>query len=602
MPLSRFVNEQLAQLDGFLSDPDAVLLELRAMPEQRVLVTKLLLSIAERGEMLFGAVDLELADPVSTCAAMEAALLELAQQAKAVFDEDGCAFGAPVSPVDPTLTDEPETRVAVLGESIAREAQPVFDGVVLVLAVRFEGDALPLATTLTRIATALESGRFKLVLLADRDRPVLGPVPLPRPRLAVPAAAELGHVAPLVERLTKNPLARVLACDVHPAARARFGDAVVAAAAGRLPAVHVHDVRFWSSVHFYGRCLEQIVPWCERMAARAGGGARLSEIRARVEHPLGRDGAEVHFLRMLEELVEPWQGENGKLLVVLTPDLSAPDLRGDELEALLSSVDLLKRAAVTPRIKLVVAGPGLVAERHPRVPPIRIHEITVDGPVIRGGIEERLREPELPLIERLRLTSALSSFEITTGDPTRGLELGLEALALAQRTESPEEVAVAHYALGGNLYQCLAIAEAASAYTSCLELALDHGNVPLAAQALVGIGNCRLVSGDHDAAIEAYTVARTYFSNSGNVVGQAYAVTWLGEAYARKGELERAESLLGHALEIYERGGEGATHGKAEVLQRLARVQEQLGRREAAARSAAEARAAGACSPVATEP
>src|SRR5690606_9116588 len=136
LPLSRFVNEQLAQLDGFLSDPDAVLLELRAMPEQRVLVTKLLLSIAERGVMLFGAVDLELADPVSTCAAMEAALLELAQQAKAVFDEDGCAFGAPVSPVDPTLTDEPETRVAVLGESIAREAQPVFDGVVLVLAVR----------------------------------------------------------------------------------------------------------------------------------------------------------------------------------------------------------------------------------------------------------------------------------------------------------------------------------------------------------------------------------------------------------------------------------------------------------------------------------
>lgn len=600
MPLSRFVNEQLARFEDFLSDPDALLLEVRSLPEQRVLVTKLLLGIAQRADALFGGVDLESSEAATTCAAMEAALLDLAEQAQAVFDEDGCAFAGPRP--DPTLTDEPETRVAVLGERLAREVQPVLDGVVLVLGVHFEGDVSPLATTLVRIATALESGRFKIVLIADRDRPVLASLALPRPRRAVPTSAELGEVASLVDRLSKNPLARVLVCDVDSARQASFAEAMTRAAAGRLPAVHVHGVRFWSPVHFYGRCLEQIVPWCERAVARAGNAASLKELRARVEHPLGSDDAEILFMRTLEEVVEAWQGDGGRLLVVLTPDLSAPDLRVDELDELLGSIERLNRAAVTPRIRVVIAGPGLSAERHSRTPQIRIHDVVVDGPVIQSGIEERLRETDLPVTERLRLTSALSSCEIATGDPERGLELGLEALALAQRTESPEEVAIAHFALGSGLYQCMALAEAASAYTSCLEIALDRGNLPLAAQALTGIGNCRFVCGDDDAAIEAYTVARTYFSRSGNAVGQAYVVTWLGEAYARKGDLARAEGLFGYALRLYDRAGDGAEHGKAEVLQRLARVQERLGRHDAAAQSVAKARATGACAPVADQP
>src|SRR5690606_29201298 len=215
------------------------------------------------------------------------------------------------------------------------------------------------ATTLVRIATALESGRFKIVLIADRDRPVLASLALPRPRRAVPTSAELGEVASLVDRLSKNPLARVLVCDVDSARQASFAEAMTRAAAGRLPAVHVHGVRCWSPVHFYGRCLEQIVPWCERAVARAGNAASLKALRARVEHPLGSDDAEILFMRTLEEVVEAWQGDGGRLLVVLTPDLSAPDLRVDELDELLGSIERLNRAAVTPRIRVVIAGPGL---------------------------------------------------------------------------------------------------------------------------------------------------------------------------------------------------------------------------------------------------
>ena len=599
MPLSSWVKLQLDTSRAFLADRDRVLLELRAMPEQERMVGKLLVGIAEDADGLFAGVDAPFADPASYCAELEAALGEVVEEAKGVLAEDGATLDVPAP--DPRDGLAAEVRLVAYGERIARELYPTFEYVALVLKPGPLTDHSAFVAWLVRLCAASENGRFKIILISDPARPCAESVPMTRPRLAAFTLASDGASRSALGAFLTDPLRRVLAYDAPRRGQTWMATELAAVTAGsRRVVVKATDVRFWRPVHFYGRAAEQIVREChEKAGAREGN--PIEPFLAEVSHPRGRPEAEAAFVELLERIAAAWLPPDGTLVVLLGADLESESVVPGEARALGESLVHLARAAVTPRIKIVVVGRDLAVARLEH-PPMQTHQVRLDGATIEAGIQQRLTAPDLPKIEKLRLTSAMASFAITHGDPGRALTLGLECLTMGEQSGAPEELALAHFGLGGTLYRCGAVDKAAASYTTALDLAIARDNLPLAAHALLGIGNCYFVIRHHQEALGAYTVARTYFQKLGHAIGESYSLTWAGEAQAAAGRPDQAVLVLNEALACCERAGEGAQHSQAEILQRLAGVYAKVGRSSESKKYMADARALGASAPVATEP
>jgi tetratricopeptide (TPR) repeat protein len=359
-------------------------------------------------------------------------------------------------------------------------------------------------------------------------------------------------------------------------------------------------VRFWSAGHYYGRALRQVVHSCQQLAARRGLPAdRFAPFVADVEFPHVQPAAEAFFVARLERLVEDCFPNETLLVVLLTPEV------GDgahELEALNESIVRLSRAAVTPRVKFVVAAHPLDVPAPREELCVATSDVRVDASVIEHGIRERLRMPEVPLIERLRLTMALSSFTLARDEPEVALPLGLEAFQLAQETGSAEEVLLTRYALAGHLYRCGALDQASEAYADVLASAIDRDNRVLAAQALVGLGHCQFMLRQYDRAIHSYGVARTYFAKLGQHVSEAYAITWRAESLAHMNDLTQAEHDFHEALLACGRAGQGAESSRADILLRLGELYQRQRRTSEAHRYTEAARASGAVAPPSHEP
>src|SRR3954451_20455723 len=89
MPLSRLINEHIARVRAFLADPEATLLELRALPEQEVMLVKLLAGLARELKELFIGIDGEFGDAAAFCARIEKEVSDSAAQLAPTFAEQG---------------------------------------------------------------------------------------------------------------------------------------------------------------------------------------------------------------------------------------------------------------------------------------------------------------------------------------------------------------------------------------------------------------------------------------------------------------------------------------------------------------------------------
>lgn len=581
MPLTRYVQDQTRRFTAFLEDASAAVLELRAASEQLPLVTKLLLGLSQERDALFAGVEGEFESSEAFCGAVELSIQEAVQEAAAFFTEEGMAFAPPEGmrpPGEAGALLSPEQRLVEYAERVALALAPVFQHLVVVLKPAMTArSARVLSEALVGLSAACEGGRFKLVLLVEPSAAIVEEAAGPRLRLTVHEARAAQRAEQVLRAFVNHPLRRVLALD----AERRTGEWVERMLAGggrnrRLWVALVDDVPFWRPIHFFGRALERTLERCQELA-RQREPAREALFAQELQGPEGREDAELYFVQRLEHLAETALPSEATLLVLLCPALDEEGTPEGERAGFIASVERLARASVSSRLKFVAVAPGLSALEEPsQVRPMRVQEFRIDAATIERGLEEKLKQPDLPLIERLRCTSALAGFCLSRGEPERGMELSLEVLELAEKSEQPMELALAWYGVGNALYRCGALDKASEAYVRCVDLSVEQDQPALAAQGMTGIGHCYFVIGQAEQAIQSYEVARLYFSKLGNPLGEAYALTWIAESHSKARRYPQAVVAFQQALQCCEQAepqvGDGAGQTRAEVLQRLARI------------------------------
>jgi tetratricopeptide (TPR) repeat protein len=610
MPLARYVQDQIGRINAFLDDPGAVVLELRAAAEQLPIVTKLLVGLTQERDALFAGVEGELGSSEAFCGAVEESVQEAVQEAASFFAEEGMAFSAPegMRPEGAgALALSVEQRLVEYAERVALALDPFFQHLVVVIKpLGTAKDARALVEILARVSAACEGGRFKLVLLGDPEAGLLQEVAGPRLRLTAYSAKTPQQGEQELRAFVSHPLRRVLTLEGNERTSQWVEQTLVGGGRNRrLWMVRVDDVPFWRPIHFYGRATERVLERCQELARQRG--QDEAAFAQELQGPEGREDAELHFVQRFERLVETALPADATLLVVLCPALEEGGAPEGDRKGFLASVERLARMAVSSRLKFVAVGAGLgELTGDAKVRPMRVQEFRLDATTLEKGLEEKLKQPDLPLIERLRCTSALAGFCMSRGEPERGMELSVQALELAEKSEEPMELAIAWYGMGNALYRCGALDKAADAYMRSVDLCVEHNQPAMAAQGMVGLGHCHFVIGQVEPAIQSYEVARTYFSKLGNALGEAYALTWIGESHAKGKRHPKAVVAFQEALQCCERAEphvqEGAAQTRAEVLQRLARVYKQARMNEEYRRCVDEARRLGFTVAVADEP
>lgn len=599
MPLTDYVQSRIDAIKGFLADPDAVVLELRCPAEQRAVVGKLLVGIANEGEWVWAAHDEQFVDVVTNAKSLGDAIASALDDAAKEFAAAEIDIVVP-APFDVAVVPRGRTLEQALveyGEEAALAVEPYMHGIVVACSIGDDRSKLiEHAAALGRIAEACEGGRLKFLLLVDEPRPLVRDIEATRPRIVALRGDASRDVSRTLANAVFDPLPRVVSYDAPRRGQTWLPSALVeAGVGGRALVVRVDDVRFWRPIHFYGRAAELVIEACR---------ARGLDVPPPAA-PLGRHGAEIDFARRMAALQRDVLGET-ELVVVLCPQLGA-DVPDGELAAFAHSVRALARAAFSSRVTYCAVAPGLdrIAPRGP-VRTITTMIFRIDGPVIEKGLTEKLAKPDLPTIERLRCMSALAAYRMHNGDPESGIELSVGSLQLAQSTEDPIEIASAWYGLGSALYHCAALDKAVDAYAQCVDLGVTHDNAVLAAQGMTGMGHCYFVLGQTEQAITHYNVAVKYYSNLRNPLAEAYVRTWVAEALAKDGKSGEAVAEFDRALaccdKAHETFADAAETSRGDIRARKARLYGNVGLRGDQKREAELARKHGATAPPSVEP
>jgi tetratricopeptide (TPR) repeat protein len=258
-------------------------------------------------------------------------------------------------------------------------------------------------------------------------------------------------------------------------------------------------------------------------------------------------------------------------------------------------------------VRYVVADPRIAASYdEPPVWTTGVVEYAIAVDEVEAGMKDRLAAPDTPAVEKLRYMTALSGMALAREDPQTAQDLSLGALQLAQKTGDPAEVTMAWYSLGNTLYQSAVFVGAEQAYTECVDRALDEKNDPMVAQAMAGLGHSFYMREQFEAAIDCYETSAKLFEKLAVPHGQAYAMTWAGEANAHMRRHALAAEAFDRALGALDRVDPALAREysgqRAEVLMRKANLFGKAGLTQQQRECAAQARRLGAIDHLADHP
>ncbi len=613
MPLTAYMNERVAQVRAFLADPDAVLLEIRGADEQIPAITKMVIGIGDHDDsedVMVGA-DGAFDGDDDLCEVLHQTLQEAGEQAQAMFESKQLSLVLPPAPASapPHPDPVPQHRVAEHAERLALVLAPFVRNLVIVLRATLEHDSAGFAAQLGRICEALEGGCVKLILIRDEQEALVREVAISRPRhRAYTLAPASGARDVQLRELMAEPLARVLTYDAPARGQTWMkGQFAQLGVDGRTWLATFEGLRWFDqAIAFYGQGLTQVVEQLHTQAERAGRGKASAPLLERARVPQGERDAERYFVLRLHEYIDAVLEPTERMVVLLCPAVEdgVPD---GEWESMAVSVRRLARALVTPRLKFVVVAPNLPGpDPQAGGKALHVQRFRMDDKVIEKGLRDKLAQPDLSPLVRLRCTSALAGFAMGRGNPEEGMELSMDALDQASDMDDPVETGVAFYGVGNALYRCAALDKAVDAYTRALDIAVEHDSAVLAAQSVTGMGNGHFVIGQFDRAIECYEIACTYYRKLSNPLMEAYVLTWLGESHAKSGHVQPAEEAFRGAVKCCDdaepRLGEAARCSKSDALQRMARFYRGQGLESLSREHHEQARALGPVAPLADEP
>jgi Soluble NSF attachment protein, SNAP len=590
MPLTPWIETHRDRLRAFCEAPGRPLFVLEAPPEMTALAARVVASLEADDlseEMIFGysAPFPEGADPNAWYEGIAAAVEANLDEQRPILEEAGVAL--PVTMGLDRWCAAPGVTCAHLVadylDRVARLAQRHTRRVMVVL--HAENAAPERAIALARAFAACVGGdRVKVLCLVESATALddlsasLAPIASSR-RLQVEAAELMLHDARAsIDELVTSPTRRVLSL---------VGEASQLAAALHAPQVVGRDARV--------RPAHLAVPCGQPMTFTRAAVARLAALRA--AH-LG----ETFDLSALDDVADPNLGPEGVLadfaervarvvcrddqvlLVVVEPaPLEDASLYG-------ASMVSLAAAAASPRVRWVLLDPShggalpVLTERDRPVLHARL-EVTPDA--MEDGVRARLADASLPPLERFRFTLVLAGFALSRRDFDHALALQDGAVGMARAMNSPAEEATAFLSVGHTLYSDHQWAEARKAFSRATELALDAERDPLAAQGLTNLGHTQLCAGEAAEAESCYRTAGEWFERMGAPLQAAHALTWLGESQRRQTRFNEAEATWRDVVARYDALGPdfaAATRvGRAEVIERLARMRAELGQHDAAA-------------------
>ncbi|HEY8924812.1 MAG TPA: hypothetical protein VIU64_10560 [Polyangia bacterium] len=605
MLLSHVIDGFMQKVRDFLADDECVLLDLDVRSEQEPQVAKLLDAVCAEKDDLVIPVEVSWTAADELCAAVAAELADSVAQAREAFgDEEGPRFAFPAAPPSAAAGSpptSPEIRLVEYAEKIHRALSNHVRRMVIVLALRCEPARRPAcAASLNQLLRATGTPDLKWILFAGAGLVTDDTIPRPRrgshafddtrPRrgLARLALDPMTRVETLRrERAVLRPLERSLEDQVIP------GTSFVT--------VVVEGLSYGNRMFFFTEAARTLTRKCAEIERRSSGGKHVEPLVEEAAQLVGHVEAEIHFAELCERLTMAMLKDHGGLLVILAPSEATPaDGLGD-------SVDVLARSAASTRVRYL-----FVDARLPdRFDPPEVWKVSrlayvLGAEQIEQGLHARLAAPDCSLIERLRYTTALSSMALAKDDPEAALGHALSVLELSRDAEEPQETTSAWYGLGNTLYQCGAFEPAEQAYAECVDRALDEGSVALAAQGMAGLGHTHFMRRQYPQAIAAYGTAGTLWRKQGLRHGEVYALTWQGEAEARKGALpvalERMERALQLCADVDPSQADAYQPMRAELLQRQAAVHGLAKRREEQKRCLAEAAKLGATAPVCDHP
>ncbi len=197
-------------------------------------------------------------------------------------------------------------------------------------------------------------------------------------------------------------------------------------------------------------------------------------------------------------------------------------------------------------------------------------------PIMPSTAQDELRDAESRLAaatadsERLPALLVLARKLAHIGDPKRALDLGLQALELAQQQADPDPRAQAVEVIANAHLGMASHADALARHLEALSLwrvlADVHGQV----RALRGIATVELYVGDYARALTRFEEALSLLRAQHDVALEAGVFHGLGMAYARLGELAKAREFHDLALsrrrQLDDRAGAAASLNSLGVL------------------------------------
>jgi tetratricopeptide (TPR) repeat protein len=572
MPLTKLVTAHRAAVRAFLDDQRSNLLLVSSPPDTEFLAAKLIASLDEdpASDEIFFAHAGPFVDGRQFYAAAAASVVASFDQHREALKSNEVMVGSP-SQLDPELASSaPEIAFAELMESARCAMAEVCGRVVLALRPDEGADQAEVLRSLRALAALSPPNLVKYILFAPSWPPdAFADLPPARRLAVVDLELSMPQSRHVLRDFLVDPRRRVLVGEVPGQSEAMVEDALRQAG------------RELTGAHTVGLSLgtRGISTWFTKMAD--GFIRHVSSRSFDLGPSIGEDIDEsVRASLLAGRLGRSVNGGRGQLLVTVDVSAAAQDGHAPDVVAfILRLADL----ATSPRVRFIVLNrsassvlPAL--EEAPR--PVSKRHISLDGNAIEEGIEERLKDPALPRVERIRYLGATASLAAVRKDHEGALVRHEEALQLAGQTGDPRELAMAYLALGNTLYGMERWDLAEQAYSACVARSLDADYGAGVSHGFLNLGHTFLRAARYEDAGPCYRSAVEWFDRGNDPVTGAHALVWLGETHRRTGDLAGAETAWVEARGRYESLDpnlkDGATAGRAEVLERLARLREQM--------------------------
>jgi tetratricopeptide (TPR) repeat protein len=336
------------------------------------------------------------------------------------------------------------------------------------------------------------------------------------------------------------------------------------------------DEAFTTAETFYPAIAEQILNHCN---------GALPELKKRGVNlelpPAMPDGflpVELRFASFIDQVAGALTPYCDHIVLIFFPK------EVSSAEGLRSSLALLMGSLQSEAVKLIFSDHrsrprlGELAESRRDV---KRDEFYLAPEEIEDALKQKLADPGLPAIERMRVVTTLAGFDLSMRRFEDAYEKNVQVLAQARELNSRQDEAAALYNIGNTFYYRGNYPEARENYESSLEIALDNDLHGLAPQVLLNIGHTFLAEERAGDAVKHYEAAKAYSQGVGNLLGKGHALDCIGLAFHRGNDTVAAERAWHEAFAVYDSIGgaaaEMARYGKIQVLDRLKGLYAELG-------------------------